>query len=332
MLVIQENRENPRLKVCLGSSIRNEEENNRGFSIVRDISATGIYITTKKLYLEGTGADCIISLDDDAISFRGEVVRSCHDESYYGYGIEITDIDDKDSYKLEKFIDEGFSVTESYPAYEPDSSSSIEEEVLSYGSTGSSGNYNYHDIGYLETDGRGSRLIQAGFPFFADMEGYDLSYQTEEVKSQVDRILALDWVEEAKNVILFGPAGSGKTHLAIGVGVKAIDSDYRVTFTTMADLLDLMKNQSMNPASGYRLDKIVNSRVVVIDEIDMIPLSKQESNLLFQFVSKLYGKTSMIITADTTFDKMKEVIGDTAAVNLILNNLAHSVWLRGLVN
>jgi len=332
MIVMQDKRDNPRLNINLSSSVRLENEEKRAFSIVRNISNTGIFLTTKKEYDYGSIADCIVSLDDESISFKGEVVRNIQDSDYCGYGIHITEIEESDNEKLNKFVEDGFYTIMNGMTDEAKVEQACQENVISYNEINNYDRYSSPDGEFIASDGIDSRVIQASFPFNAIVEEYDFSYQSAETRSQIEEILKLDWIGTANNVMLLGSAGSGKTHLAIGIGIKAIERDYKVSFTTMNGLLSLMKTETMLPNSRYELSKIYDSRVIIIDDAGMMPLSKQEANMFFQFVNRIYGKVSILMTSDLTFEQLRDNIGDVGTVNLLHDRLAHNVWLNGLVN
>lgn len=336
MIVLQENRESPRLNIFVGSSIRCKDEDRKIFSIVRNISSTGVYITTKEQFTEGSVTDCLVSLGDRVISFEGEIVRTENVDPYYGYGIEITDIADRDRDKLDGFIYKTFSEIINQSSSDLDDEQVCKQNILSYDDMNDTnrylGNYRHEDVNYIETDGMQSRLLQADFPFAASIDDFDFSLQSAEVKELIDSILSLDWIDDAKNIMLFGPTGSGKTHLAIGMGRKAIEQGYKVSFITMDALLNVIKTERILPKSKFKLNKITESRVVIIDEAGMLPLSKQDANLIYQFAGRLYGKTSIVMTSDMTFEQWEQSIGDSDTVNLLLNRLAYNVSLRGLLN
>jgi len=325
MMVLQEQRNNPRLNTYLGSSIKDDCDEKGNFSIARNLSITGAYLTTKKQFESGSILDCTVSLNDDAISFSGEIVRTIEEGAYFGYGVQITNIEEEDQNRLEQYIDIGFG--DKTACLEPhyDSDSYAQSGVLyNDGST--------YDVDYIKTDGKESRLVQAGFPYYASLEGYDYTYQAPMVKGQIDDLLSMNWVEEANNVIFFGPTGSGKTHMAIAIGSKAIESGYKVSFVTMRDLLNILKAETAATDNRYKLNKLLESRVVIIDEMGYQPISKQEANMLFKFVSKIYGKTSVVMTTDLTYEELKETIGDSTITNLLLDKLTHSIWLRNIIN
>lgn len=325
MMVLQEQRDNPRLNTYLNSSIKDNFNDNRVFSITRNLSVTGAYLTAKKELNQGSMIDCTVSLDGDAVTFTGEVVRTLEDGSYFGYGVEITDITEDSRRKLEEFIDSGFAGVMPYvePVYNRESSA---QSSISYNDGAE------YDINYVQTDGKESRLVQAGFPFNAALEDYDFTYQAPILKSQIDDLLSMDWVEEANNVIFFGPTGSGKTHMAIALGKEAIKKGYKVSFVTMSELLNLLKMERVYTENRFKLARIMESRVIVIDEMGLLPASKQDANMLFQFISKIYGKTSVVMTTDLTFEQLKEAIGDDGVINLLLDKLTHNIWLRSLIN
>ncbi|MGE5474824.1 MAG: ATP-binding protein [Ignavibacteriales bacterium] len=325
MIVLQEQRNNPRLNTYLGSSIKDDSNEKRTFSITRNLSNTGVYLTTKKQFDYGSVIDCTVSLDDDAINFSGEIVRTIEEGPYFGYGVHISSIEEEDQKKLVEYVDAGFNnkITSLEPVYNSDS----------YTQSGISQNDGFaYDIDYIKTDGKESRLVQANFPFNASIDRYDFTYQAPMVKGQIDDLLTMKWVEETNNVILFGPTGSGKTHIAVALGSEAIENGYKVSFATMSELLSLLKTEAVSADSMFKLSKIFESRVLILDEVGYHPISKQEANMLFQFISKVYGKTSLLMTTDLTYEQLKEAIGDSTVSNLILNKLSHSIWLRSLVN
>lgn len=325
MMVLQEQRNNPRLKTYLGSSIKDNSDEKRTFSITRNLSTTGAYLTAKKQFEYGSMIDCVISLDDDSINFSGEIVREVDDGAYFGYGVQITVIEEEDQKKLEEYVDTGFNNKIAYLEPNYNSDTFAQSGISQYdGST--------YDIDYIKTDGKESRLVQANFPFYASIEGYDFTYQAPMVKGQIDDLLSMKWVEEVNNVILFGPTGSGKTHIAVALGSQAIQNGYKVGFVTMSELLNLLKTETDYSDSMFKLNRILESRVLILDEVGYQPVSKQEANMLFQFISRIYGKISLLMTTDLTYEQLKETIGDSAVSNLILNRLSHSVWLRRLVN
>ncbi|MEN2777442.1 ATP-binding protein, partial [Acetivibrio clariflavus] len=104
--------------------------------------------------------------------------------------------------------------------------------------------------------------------------------------------------EQGYNLILLGPTGVGKTFLSIGLGVEAINCGYKVHFITMHDLIHIFKTQEILRTSRTRYQRIVDSDLVIIDDLMFIAMEKHEANLFFQLINKLYGQSSIIITSN----------------------------------
>ncbi len=94
------------------------------------------------------------------------------------------------------------------------------------------------------------------------------------------------------------PGGSGKTFLAIGLGIDAIDKGYKVSFVQMDTLINLFKTQEINKGSRLRMKRITTSDLVIIDDLMFMAMNKNEANMFFQLINKLYGQTSIIITSN----------------------------------
>lgn len=335
MISVQEKRENPRLEICLGSSIRSQNEETRDYSLVRNISNTGMFISAKREYAQGSITDCLISIDDEVISFKGKIVRCSYESPYNGYGIEIDEIDGMDSEKLNHFIDSRFLEVTRFNFPESDDKN-FQESIVTYSDFGRF-NKEYddrllYDSNYIQTDGKESRLLQANLPFYAVVDNYDFGYQTEETKAQVKDILSFEWISKGRNLLILGPSGAGKTHMAVGLAVKAIEKGYKTSFISMYSLVSMLKSERTVLESKYSLSKIFDSRLVIIDQVGDVILSKQEADMVFQFVKSLYGRTSIIMTSDLTFEQWKRSLGNEGTADLIASNLVHNIWLRGLMN
>lgn len=338
MIIIQEKRREPRLNALLSASIKGEGEKKRNFSIVRNISGSGIYLTTKQEYQEQSEAECMVTLEDETISFLGKIVRVQVDNPYYGYGIHIARINDKDKQSLYKFINNGFATIINYSPTGStmdlmEDKSMQEDKVFSsmdMKEFNKSSHLRFQDC--TETEGRASRLAQANFPFYASVETYNFDYQIPEVKEIIKNILDLKWIEEVKNILIFGPTNSGKTHLAIAVGTRAIDNGFKVSYNTMTELLDLLRTERVLLKSKYQLNRIMSSKVIIIDGFGLIPLTNHERNLFFQFLNRIYGKVSLIITSNTAPEQWKDMIAEPGIINLIMDRVGYKVCLKGILN
>lgn len=174
---------------------------------------------------------------------------------------------------------------------------------------------------------RTKRLKQAGFPALKTITEFDFGFQISVPKHHIQQVMDMCWLEQAYNVMFLGPPGVGKTHLAIGLGIAAIDSGYRVAFVTMDELMKILKTETISTASKKKLNRVVGANLVIIDEVGFLPISRQEANLFFQLVSNLYQQTSVIITSNKGFDEWAEFMGDTVITTAILDRLLHKCEL-----
>jgi len=123
--------------------------------------------------------------------------------------------------------------------------------------------------------------------------------------------------------MFFGPPSIGKTHLALALAVKALDMGYAVAFTTLDELIKILKTSEISAASRRRLKIINKAALVIIDEVGFMPLSNAEANLFFGFVSSMSERTSLIITSNKGFDEWTEFMGDATITTAILDRLIH---------
>ena len=179
-----------------------------------------------------------------------------------------------------------------------------------------------------EIKGRESRrlekwLIQALFPEYKTLSEFNLDEQRSLSMRQLNQLKELIWLEQGYNIIFLGPPGVGKTHLSIGIGIEAINNGYKVRFTTMADLIHLLKTQEISTVSRNKVKRIIDSDLFIIDDLMFMAMEKQEANLFFQLINKLYGQTSIIITSNKGPEEWGELLGDAAITTAILDRIVH---------
>jgi DNA replication protein DnaC len=167
------------------------------------------------------------------------------------------------------------------------------------------------------------RRKRANLPAEKILESFDFGFQRSISKEQMLRLSDMTWVDQAFNICFLGPPGIGKTHLALSLAVKALDLGYAVAFTTLDELMVTLKTSQISTASKRRL-KILNlAALVVIDEVGFMPLSTNEANLFFGFVSSMSERTSIIITSNKGFDEWADFLGDATITTAILDRLIH---------
>lgn len=170
---------------------------------------------------------------------------------------------------------------------------------------------------------RDRRMKQAGFPYQKTIDDFDFGFQTSVNSRQLRQLMDMHWLEKAFNLLFLGPPGIGKTHLALGLGIRAVELGYRVSFITMNDLIKTLKTELMSVRSKRRLKQVMTADLVIIDEVGFLPISPQEANLFFQLVSSLYQSTSVIVTSNKGFDEWPQFLGDPVIATAILDRLVH---------
>ena len=166
-------------------------------------------------------------------------------------------------------------------------------------------------------------LTAAHLPVEKRLEDFDFSRVSGITRSQETNLLDYRWIELHENLIYLGPPGVGKTHLAVGLSLAALHAGYTVCYERMSNLVHLLKTGEIKRASAFRLNRILKSDVVVIDEIGYTPIDRKEANLFFNLVSELYERTSVIITSNKAFEEWAEMMGDTVMTTAMLDRLLH---------
>jgi len=167
------------------------------------------------------------------------------------------------------------------------------------------------------------RTAMARFPFVKPLETFDFSYQPSIDKKQVTDLSTCHFIEHGDNVIILGPPGVGKTHMAVSLGLKAIEAGYRVLFTTAAHLIGSLTKAMTEGKLDDKLKFYTTPRLLIIDEIGYLPIDRQGANLFFQLISRRYERGPMILTSNQSFGAWGEVFGDRVIATAILDRLLH---------
>lgn len=170
-------------------------------------------------------------------------------------------------------------------------------------------------------------LKNAGFPMIKQIEDFDFNFQKSITAKQINRLIELEWIDRMFNLIFLGPPGVGKTHLSIAMGLKAVEAGYKVSFISMDKLMHILKTQDISRKSKSKVNHILSSSLVIIDELGYLPITKEEANMFFQLISALHEQASIIITSNKGFEDWTELLGDDALTTAVLDRLVHKCEL-----
>jgi DNA replication protein DnaC len=179
-----------------------------------------------------------------------------------------------------------------------------------------------------ERDARRVRARQmltrtAGFPALKTLEAYDFVFATGAPRQQIQELASLGFVERNENVVLLGPSGTGKTHLAIAFGLIAAGKGWKVRFTSAADLviaLEAAQRQGRMKEIMHRT--VAMPKLLIIDEIGYLPFGREQANLFFQVVARRYEKGSLILTSNLAFGSWDEAFaGDAVLTAAMLDRM-----------
>jgi DNA replication protein DnaC len=167
------------------------------------------------------------------------------------------------------------------------------------------------------------RLAMARFPFQKTLESFEFKFQPS-IDPKVVRELATGrYLDHGENVLLLGPPGGGKTHLAVALGMKACEQGHRVLFTTAMGLIASLGKALGENRLDEKLKLMTQPPVLIIDEIGYIPIDRQGANLFFQLVSRRYERGAIILTSNQSLGAWGEVFGDPVIASAILDRLLH---------
>ena len=142
-------------------------------------------------------------------------------------------------------------------------------------------------------------------------------------QAQIERLKELSWLDNCGNLVLAGPPGLGKTMIACGLGLHAINAGYTVCFEKMVNLIKILDTAELERTAGFRLKNLKKAQLIIIDEIGYTPISRGQANRFFTFISDTYESSSIIFTTNKEIVDWAEMMGDPVLTTAMLDRILH---------
>lgn len=167
------------------------------------------------------------------------------------------------------------------------------------------------------------RIKIAKLPLAHSLDQYDHSFQNGLSKQQLSQLRECIWLEQNFNLVLMGPSGVGKTHIAAGLCFDALNKGYKAYFRTMEQIIELLKMKDITRSAQAEYKRLLKAHLLIIDDIMMFVLNKQQAVALFNFVNHLHEKASFIVTTNKSPEQWVKLLDDEVIATALLDRLLY---------
>lgn len=179
------------------------------------------------------------------------------------------------------------------------------------------------EVAAREAHGGEGRIRAARFPGRKSLEDFDFDHARGLKREQIAHLGTLDFITARENVVFLSPPGTGKTHLATGLAIRACQAGHRVLFATASQWVDRLATAHQAGTLQAELLRLGRYPLLVVDEVGYIPFEPEAANLFFQLVSSRYERASLIVTSNKPFGRWGEVFGDDVVAAAMIDRLVH---------